>query len=296
MFLPSLCSFFNPHATWSNYQTHHGTSTSTSSTLSVTHISQTRATLRQRAAPKILLNSIRAENFVIVMSGPEGTNSSLTVEAMGQLRGMGRQARGVVVMDLEQMTESELHRLNDSGVRSVRFNTRRDGTSLDGLFAETAKKLHDAGVCWSIEAAIFDVATWSKLIPTLREANENYGIVFVADHVFAAQVEDLEKDEFKALLKMVDDVIIVVKISGLDRYERNPIDMIPVVKAVLSQRDGKGGVFGRDWPHVDSTPGSTSLMDVDIEEHLSVLKHVCDQLGPGKWEALMRDNAKALYA
>lgn len=229
------------------------------------------------------------------MSGPEGTDSSLTVEAMEQLRGMGREARGVVVMDLEQMTMTELQRLHAAGVRSVRFNTRRDGTSLDALFEQTAEKIHAAGVGWSIEAAIFDISTWHRLTPTLRRLNKSYGTIFVADHVFAAQAGDLADSKFQQLLELVQDGTIMVKISGLTRYGRSPRDMIPVIRAVLSQNEGSSGVFGSDWPHVNSAPGSTDLLSVHLEEHLAVLKGVCDELGSGFWEKLMRDNAKILY-
>ncbi|OAA64396.1 hypothetical protein SPI_03043 [Niveomyces insectorum RCEF 264] len=61
-------------------------------------------------------------------------------------------------------------------------------------------------------------------------------------------------------------------------------------------RGGRGAVFGSDWPHVDSTPGSTALLAVDLPAHLRLLKATCDGVGPGMWERLMRDNAAALYA
>lgn len=243
-----------------------------------------------------LVSSTPTSNFVVVMSGPEGTNTELTVEAMDQLRQMGREARGVVVLDLEQMHPIELQRLDRAGVRSVRFNTRRDGMTLDMLFEQTAEKISAAELSWSIEAAIFDVKIWHSLIPTFRNLHDRYGTVFVADHVFAAQPAEVDSANFTDLLKLVEEGIIVVKISGLTRYGRDPQTMMPVVREVLKRRCGKGGVYGSDWPHVISDPGATELMEVDLGQHLDLLKGICDELGGGTWERLMRDNAAALYA
>jgi predicted TIM-barrel fold metal-dependent hydrolase len=243
-----------------------------------------------------LIAATPTTNFVIVMSGPEGTNTAQTVEAMEQLRKKGHEAKGVVVMDTNQMTPDELRRLDQAGVRSVRFNTRRDGMALDGLFEETARRISAAGVKWSIESAIFDVGVWHGLIPILRRLHEEHGTVFVADHVFAAQPSELGSDRFTDLLALVEEGIIVVKISGLTRYGRDAEPMMPVIREVLARRDGKGGIYGSDWPHVISKPGATGLMQVDIGEHLQLLKGVCDQLEKQTWERLMRDNAKALYA
>ena len=242
-----------------------------------------------------LVAATPTQNFVIVMSGPEGTNTELTIEAMQKLRDVGREARGVVVMDMEQMTPDELQRLNRAGVRSVRFNTRREGTSLDKLYAECAERIHSAGLRWSIEAAIFEVKLWHSLIETFRLLHKKYGTVFVADHVFAAQPSDLSSSEFLDLLELVEEGILMVKISGLTRYGRSPESLRPLIKEILKRRDGKGGVWGSDWPHVNSTPGATNFLEVNLGQHLGLLKSICAELGGDRWEKLMGQNAAALY-
>ncbi|QKX60433.1 uncharacterized protein TRUGW13939_07578 [Talaromyces rugulosus] len=243
-----------------------------------------------------LVTSTPTKNFIIVMSGPEGTDTAQTIDAIEQLERDGRNAKGVVVMDIEKMTIDNLQRLNDAGVRSVRFNTRRDEiTTLDSSFEEAVRRIHTAGVKWSVEAAIFDVALWYRLGPTLRKLHGKYGTIFIADHVFAAQPSQLESTEFKSLLDLVEDGMVVVKISGLTRYGRDAVTMMPVVKEVLKRRNGTGCVWGSDWPHVNSSPGATNLMEVDILEHLRLLKCVCDKLGNGTWEKVMRDNAVSVY-
>jgi hypothetical protein len=55
----------------------------------------------------------------------------------------------------------------------------------------TTEKIAAARVRWSIEAAIFQVALWHSLAPTLRRLYKQYGTVFVADHVFAAQPSEI---------------------------------------------------------------------------------------------------------
>jgi predicted TIM-barrel fold metal-dependent hydrolase len=243
-----------------------------------------------------LVEQTPTRNYIIVMSGPEGTNTSLTLEAIGQLHDMGREAKGVVVMDLEQMVPEELQRLDQAGVRSVRFNTRRDGSSLDQLFVDCVTRINEAGLNWSIEAAIFEVALWYSLVPTLRSLHQKYGTLFVADHVWAAQPSQFNSTEVSELLELVDEGVVIVKISGLTRYNRTAPEMMPLIKEILKRRHGKGGIFGSDWPHVISSPGSTELMEVNITEHLTLLKGVCDEIGGNTWEKLMRDNAVTLYS
>jgi predicted TIM-barrel fold metal-dependent hydrolase len=243
-----------------------------------------------------LVASVPSTNFVIVMSGPEGTDTALTVEAMEQLRSMGRDARGMVVLDLEQMTPEELRRLDQAGVRGVRFNTRREGFDLDKHYEAVAQRLHTAGVKWNVEAAIFDYLIWHSLIPTFRRLHEAYGTVFVADHVFALDPKACDPEKLADILQLVDEGVLYVKISGLDRYSRRPEELLPIIRDILSRRGGRGGLWGSDWPNVDSSPGSTSLNDVDIEGHLALLKGVCDDLGNDTWEKLMASNAAELYA
>lgn len=259
------------------------------------YISNTRYSPPARSTED-LVAATPTKNFVIVMSGPEGTNTALTIEAMEQLRRMGREAKGVVVMDMEQMTPDELQRLDHAGVRSVRFNTRREGTSLDKVYEECAQRIHLAGVKWSIEAAIFEVSLWHSLIPTFRSLHKRYGTVFVADHVFAAKSSEIDSPEFLTLLELVEDGILIVKISGLTRYGRSPESLMPMVKEILQRNGGTGGVWGSDWPHVNSNPGASDFLQVDLQHHLSLLKGVCDGLGNNTWEKLMRDNAISLYA
>ncbi|KAH7030571.1 uncharacterized protein B0I36DRAFT_288087 [Microdochium trichocladiopsis] len=259
------------------------------------YIPRTRYTPPARSVGD-LLRETHTHNYVIVMSGPEGTNTSHTEEAMAELQAKGHNACGVVVMDTEQMTPTELQRLDRAGVRSVRFNTQRTGTSLEALLEQTAGKIAAAGLGWSIEAAIFEVALWQSLIPTMRKLHRQFGTVFVADHIFAAQPEELGSTALSQVLDLVDEGVVVVKISGLTKYNRNPEAMMPIVKEILKKGDGRGGVFASDWPHVFSHPGATDLMEVDIPAHLTLLKAVCDEIGNGAWEKLMRDNAVALYA
>ncbi|KAH8655899.1 hypothetical protein BX600DRAFT_440382 [Xylariales sp. PMI_506] len=191
----------------------------------------------------VLINAMPTSNFVIVMSGPEGTNTDLTIEAMDQLRQMGREARGVVV----------------------------------------------------IEAAIFDIDVWHNLIPVLQATHKEYSTLFVADHVFAAQPADIGSPKFRELLGLVGDGVLYVKISGLTRYGREPATMMPLVKEPMKRRNAERVVYGSDWPHVNSNPGSTSLLDVDLPHHLNHVKAACDELGVNTWERLMRDNAANLY-
>ena len=245
--------------------------------------------------PQFLAN-VSTHNAVVVMAAPDGTNTASVVDHMKQLREAGREARGVVFLDLEQMTPCKLRRLDQEGVRSVRFNSKNAGDRLPELWAKGIEAIVAAGVKWSIEAVIFDLALWHSLIPLMRASYRDHGTVFVADHILGLQPSDIESEEFADLLKLVEDGVLVVKISGLYKYEREPRAMMPIVKKIMEAREGRGGMWASDWPDVVPTAGSTSLYEVDLEEHMALLKGVCDELPDGTWEKLMRDNAAQVYA
>ena len=250
-------------------------------------------------SPTDLVNSLPTHNYVIVVSGPEGTNTSQAVEAMASLRAMGRKSRGTVVMDLEQTTVENLQRLNEAGVRSVRFNTRGDGDAvqkLDELWTATVALFQEANVKWMIDGAIWDYKLWHALIPIMRKLHDSHGTIFVADHMFAIRPSDGASKELYDLIQAVDDGVIVVKVSAMYRYGRTPQTMAPIVKRILKARQGRGGIWGSDWPHVVSNPGSRELETVDIPAHLEYLKQICDEVGQGCWEKLMVTNAAALFA
>lgn len=237
------------------------------------------------------------ENAVVVMAAPDGTNTASVVDSMNQLRRAGRQARGVVFMNLDAMVPSELQRLDKEGVRSVRFNSKLDGGDrLHDLWAKGIQAIVASGVKWSIESVIFDLGLWHSLIPLMKDAHAAHGIVFVADHILGVQPSHIESQQLVELLQLVEDGVLVVKISGLYKYGRDPLAMMPVVKKIMEKRQGRGGMWASDWPHVIPTPGSTALYEVDIAEHLALLKSVCDELPDGTWERLMRDNAVEVYA
>ncbi|KAH8172093.1 amidohydrolase domain-containing protein [Sarocladium implicatum] len=243
-----------------------------------------------------LMAKTPTENAVVVMAAPDGNNTDSIVDHMQQLRSAGRQARGVVFMSLDQMTPNELQRLDKAGVRSVRFNSKVDGDQLPSMWARGIEAIVTAGVKWSIEAVIFDIALWHSLIPLMKASWEKHGTIFVADHILGLQPSHLESEQFADLLKLIEDGVLVVKISGLYKYDREPREMMPIVKKILEKRQGRGGMWASDWPHVIPTRGSTSLYEVDLHEHLALLKEVCDALPKGTWERLMRDNAAEVYA
>ena len=97
------------------------------------------------------------------------------------------------------------------------------------------------------------------------------------------------------LMEPLSDGVMVVKVSGMYRYGRQPQAMIPLVRRVMKQRDGRAGVWGSDWPYVHSTPGSTSFNDVDVWENLNLLKKVAEEYSDQHWNKLMRDNAALLF-
>jgi len=76
-------------------------------------------------AHRLLQKRIGTARIVVVAPSTYGTDNSCTLDAMAQF---GPAARGVAVVDTS-VTDAELKRLNDLGVRGIRFNLVQSGAT-----------------------------------------------------------------------------------------------------------------------------------------------------------------------
>ena len=190
--------------------------------------------------------------------------------------------------------------LHTQGIRSVRIHIVKvvmdHGPRIEDLkrvIHDTAEAIHQEGLDWTIDGQ-FSLSTWAKLVPFLFKLNDQYGTRFVADHTFCAGPEATEQEDLEKCLDLVENGIVFVKISALNKYSPQGMDkMTPVLEQVIKCTQGEMVFWGSDWPHVNLEGESE---DVDLEGQLEFLKAVCDQLGEGYWEKLMRDNAARIYA
>jgi predicted TIM-barrel fold metal-dependent hydrolase len=82
---------------------------------------------------------------VVVTPSTYGTDNSCTLDAMAKL---GPSARGVAVVDTS-VTDSELKRLNDLGIRGIRFNLVQSGATTIDMLEPLSKRVNDLG--WHVQ-------------------------------------------------------------------------------------------------------------------------------------------------
>ena len=133
------------------------------------------ATVDDYRALKVRLGTTRN---VVVTPSTYGTDNRCTLDALGQL---GRDARGIAVLDTS-VSSAELKRLDDAGVRGIRFNMAVGSVTTIDMIEPLAKRIHDLG--WHIQI---------NMPPDQLVANENMlqriptPIVF--DHMARVPVE-----------------------------------------------------------------------------------------------------------
>ena len=96
-------------------------------------------------AYRLFQKRIGTTRNVVVTPSTYGTDNSCTLDAMAKL---GASARGVAVVDTS-VTDAELKRLNDLGIRGVRFNLVQSGATTIDMLEPLSKRVNDLG--WHVQ-------------------------------------------------------------------------------------------------------------------------------------------------
>ena len=94
---------------------------------------------------RLLQKRIGTTRNVVVTPSTYGTDNACTLDAMAKL---GATARGVAVVDTS-VADSELKRLNDLGVRGIRFNLVQSGATTIDMLEPLSKRVNDLG--WHVQ-------------------------------------------------------------------------------------------------------------------------------------------------
>jgi predicted TIM-barrel fold metal-dependent hydrolase len=199
-----------------------------------------------------------ARNIVVTPS-TYGTDNSCTLDAMAKL---GAAARGVAVVDTS-VADAELTRLNDLGVRGIRFNLVQSGATTIDMIEPLSKRINDLG--WHVQihmlgGQIVEVADLLQRLPS--------PIVF--DHMARIpQPASVDHPAFALVLKLIDKGRTWVKLSGayMDARTGPPAyaDVSTVARAYVKASPERM-VWGSDWPHptekADAKPDDAILFDL----------------------------------
>jgi len=182
---------------------------------------------------------------VVVTPAPYGTDNSVTLDAVAQL---GRAAaRGVAVVHPD-VTDGELKRLSEGGIRGIRFTQFDPSTAVTtrDMIEPLSKRANDLGWHVQIHMRGDQIAEIEDLLARLPSP-----IVF--DHMGRLpQPAGIEHSAFAIIRRLIDKGRTWVKLSGayLDTKVGPPTyaDTIKVAPAYLAAAPERM-VWGSDWPH-----------------------------------------------
>jgi D-galactarolactone isomerase len=221
------------------------------------------ATLRPADATvddyRLLQKRIGTTRNVVVTPSTYGTDNACTLDAMAKL---GASARGVAVVDTS-VTDAELKRLNDLGVRGIRFNLVQSGATTIDMLEPLSKRVDDLG--WHVQIhmlgdAIVENADLLQRLPT--------PIVF--DHMGRIpEPAGVDHPSFALVLKLLAQGRAWVKLSGayMQTKTGSPAfaDVSKVARAYVKAAPERL-VWASDWPHPtekpDAKPDDAILFDL----------------------------------
>jgi 2-pyrone-4,6-dicarboxylate lactonase len=220
------------------------------------------------------------QHCVIVQPNCHGRDNFVTVDAVAATGGA---YRGIALVGLD-VSDAELKRLAAAGLCGARFHYvghLSTGPKIDDVIA-FGKRLADIG--WHLQ-----IHMAGELIAELAPSLKRSPVPVVIDHIGRIDASlGLEQPAFRALLGLMENKHVWVKVSGADRITRaGPpyADAVPFARKLVAEF-GDRCVWGTVWPHPNHThvPDDGQLVDILAE------------IAPGAaLQAVMVDNPMRLY-
>jgi predicted TIM-barrel fold metal-dependent hydrolase len=196
---------------------------------------------------------------VVVQPSTYGTDNSCTLDGMAQI---GATARGVAVVDTS-VTEAELKRLNDLGIRGIRFNLVQAGATTVEMLEPLSRRVNDLG--WHVQ-----IHQLGDGIVKMEDILQRLPSPIVFDHMGRIPKDvGVEHPAYKVIGKLIDKGRTWVKISGayMDTKIGPPTyaDSTKLAQAFVKAAPQRM-VWGSDWPHptekADDKPNDAVLVDL----------------------------------
>jgi predicted TIM-barrel fold metal-dependent hydrolase len=200
---------------------------------------------------------------VIVHASCHGSDMAVTLDAIAS---SGDQYRGVAVVE-DAVTDAELRRLHEGGIRGIRFNFVKHlgGVPDLAVFYRLVARIKPMG--WHI-VLHFDAGDLLEQ----RELLARIDVPFIIDHMGRVKAADgLGRAPFRALTDLYrDNPLAWIKISGAERVSigKRPFrDAVPFAQALIAIDAGRL-LWGTDWPHPNISkdmPNDGELVDLLAE-------------------------------
>ena len=200
---------------------------------------------------------------VIVHASCHGSDMAVTLDAIAS---SGNLYRGVAVVE-DSVTDAELRRLHDGGIRGIRFNFVKHlgGVPDLAVFYRLLARIKPLG--WHV-VLHFDAGDLLEQ----RELLARIDVPFIIDHMGRVKAGDgLEQRPFQALADLYrNNPLAWIKISGAERVSvgKRPFrDAVPFAQALIAIDAGRL-LWGTDWPHPNISkdmPNDGELVDLLAE-------------------------------
>lgn len=196
---------------------------------------------------------------VIVQSTVYGIDHTALLDA---LQRAGRCYRGIAIVD-DDVSDGELQRLHDGGVRGARFNfwKKLNMAPTPDSFRRSVRRIRDLGWIAKIHAAGDE---WLELFPLLREAE----LPLVIDHFGHLDISrGLDQPVCKLFMDHLRGENWWIMVSGGDRVSAMAEgwdDAARFVQAIASAAPDRT-IWSTDWPHVQYVkpmPMDTQLLEL----------------------------------
>lgn len=233
---------------------------------------------------RLLQKRIGTTRSVIVTPSAYGTVNAVTLDAIAQF-GLAN-ARGVVVIN-PGITDAELKKMADGGIRGIRFTLFDPTTSVTSfdMIEPLARRVNDLGWHVQLHLAGDQVAEYEALLMRIVSS-----IVF--DHMGRLpQPQGLNHPAFGIIRRLIDKGKTWVKLSSV--YQDTKVgppthaDQTEVARAYLKAAPERM-VWGSDWPHPTER---------DHKPNDAVLFNLIAEWAPDEMlrQRLLVDNPAALY-
>ncbi|HEV7801326.1 MAG TPA: amidohydrolase family protein [Burkholderiales bacterium] len=216
------------------------------------------------AAYRHMLDTLGVQRMVLVQPSVYGSDNSVMLNAMAEL---GERARGVAVVD-DDVSDVELERLNDAGVRGVRINVvdvaEDKGVIPMAPLAKLANRIKRFG--WHVEFLMH-----ADEFPDLDRVFADFPVDIVLGHLgYMKTAKGLADPGFQGLLRLMKRGKAWVKLTGPYRISTQALphaDTVPFAHALVEAAPERV-IWGTDWPHVmvkGAMPNDGDLADLLLE-------------------------------
>lgn len=193
-----------------------------------------------------MLDTLGVERATLVQGSIYGTDNTVL---LGALKAGGGRYRGVAVV-APDVSDAELRRLHEAGVRGVRMNIVDTKDNKGVLPMETllplAKRIKPFG--WHVEFLLH-----VDEFPALDRTLEDFPVPVSFGHLgYMRTGNPLTTPGFQALLRLLQTGCAWVKLTAPYRISPNPMphaDVIPFARALVAANPDRV-VWGSDWGHI----------------------------------------------